>query len=862
MKVYVEAKSKAALIRRLTTGEEISGYNYSIFGGGGHYMLDDTLEDGTIIAIYSQMSQGSPVAKSWGTWTNGVLKAETFEARTGGKPLLKRQEKLLEQYIQNGGDAHYYDRLPASLQEELKNIKFHESLHQAVDRWLSSNRPTRFSRWGAETFEAFDPADAWDNHIHQEEMALEAYQEYLDDSGEEPLMTLEEWLEWQADLEDEHLEQQWKDMEEEDEPSPEDDPEYTTLEGTLDSETFEAPKTMTPTQAKKKFVSLLKPYWVRTIKPYAQDTDAFEEDLEVYDEWLRIAKAGKVGQWDMETGDTAVREYMPESFYYLQLFDIKDYDTWENAAYDYDDELPKSLQKQLKALLPAIKGGVAKPKPKARKKPTKKTTTRKAKAPAKKAKPKARKTTRKKKTGRKAPTLSATKRKIGTRMRGNDGKMWQVKKSGKSQRWMAGAETFESPVSCKICGKTFDSFRGLNGHMNAHLPSHRKRAETFEVDSSLENAHIRTRDYTTREMREFVHERCSECEKSVPGVDGTNYFVCDACYDKKAAETFEAEEPSIVRGTWMGGVVEFSNGDVFVKVITFPVTDDSGFGGESMWVILEEGNEFDGIGILDNDPVHSEIKSGSRIKFAGGTPDYKPHFVAVVEAETFEAELSEQLPYEIITTDWKSSIAPEHRHNNDNWFITGDIIFAVPDSEGNYGRGEETIVRISTYGEGTTLDEAKENGIFRATEYLYDDYSLCKSGWFWHRNAETFESETKSDGKEYEYFDDFSDLKGYTKGPWYSHPMIGMNIGGIRGGEESRERVGASDQDLRLLLSAPELFEELKACKETKKSETFEAEGDEPTIEEFFRDMETTLDKYGAWTWDSEARDGDLHISR
>ena len=42
------------------------------------------------------------------------------------------------------------------------------------------------------------------------------------------------------------------------------------------------------------------------------------------------------------------------------------------------------------------------------------------------------------------------------------------------------AETFESPVSCKICGKTFDSFRGLNGHMNAHLPPHRKRAEEEE----------------------------------------------------------------------------------------------------------------------------------------------------------------------------------------------------------------------------------------------------------------------------------------------------------------------------------------------------------------------------------------------
>mgnify|MGYP003635957014 CR=1 FL=1 len=80
MKVYVEAQSKAALIRRLAAGEEITGLNYSMFGGGGYYKLDNTLEDGTIIAIYSQMSNGNPVAKSWGTWTNGVLKAESFEA--------------------------------------------------------------------------------------------------------------------------------------------------------------------------------------------------------------------------------------------------------------------------------------------------------------------------------------------------------------------------------------------------------------------------------------------------------------------------------------------------------------------------------------------------------------------------------------------------------------------------------------------------------------------------------------------------------------------------------------------------------------------------------------------------------------
>jgi hypothetical protein len=74
MKIYVEAKSKAALKRRIEAGEVVSGYNYSMFGGGGHYDIDGDLPDGTVIAIYSEMVAGNPVGKSWGTWTNGVLK--------------------------------------------------------------------------------------------------------------------------------------------------------------------------------------------------------------------------------------------------------------------------------------------------------------------------------------------------------------------------------------------------------------------------------------------------------------------------------------------------------------------------------------------------------------------------------------------------------------------------------------------------------------------------------------------------------------------------------------------------------------------------------------------------------------------
>ena len=133
-----------------------------------------------------------------------------------------------------------------------------------------------------------------------------------------------------------------------------------------------------------------------------------------------------------------------------------------------------------------------------------------------------------------------------------------------------------------------------------------------------------------------------------------------------------------------------------------------------------------------------------------------------------------------------------------------------PTSEGHYGRGEETIVRISTYGEGTTLDEAKENGIFRATEYLYDDYSR---GYF-TQNAETFEADYCNTCK----IPDHDSCSLTEDCPCCDNTMAGIY----------RKRFGAED---------------------------------ESTIEDFFRDMETTLNKYGAWNWDSEARDGDLHIS-
>ena len=83
------------------------------------------------------------------------------------------------------------------------------------------------------------------------------------------------------------------------------------------------------------------------------------------------------------------------------------------------------------------------------------------------------------------------------------------------------AETFESPVSCKICGKTFDSFRGLNGHMNAHL-SYRKRAEEEELNKYMVSVPVLhhytvgpVEAYDEEEAAEDVRENWSEWRRTI-----------------------------------------------------------------------------------------------------------------------------------------------------------------------------------------------------------------------------------------------------------------------------------------------------------------------------------------------------------
>lgn len=73
MKLYVKAKSKKEINENLEQKKEVYGINFSMFGDGGTYKLDEHLAEGTVITVYEKTSGGSPVGKSYGTWKKGKV---------------------------------------------------------------------------------------------------------------------------------------------------------------------------------------------------------------------------------------------------------------------------------------------------------------------------------------------------------------------------------------------------------------------------------------------------------------------------------------------------------------------------------------------------------------------------------------------------------------------------------------------------------------------------------------------------------------------------------------------------------------------------------------------------------------------
>ena len=98
--------------------------------------------------------------------------------------------------------------------------------------------------------------------------------------------------------------------------------------------------------------------------------------------------------------------------------------------------------------------------------------------------------------------------------------------------------------------------------------------------------------------------------------------------DKYKAESFGAERREPVFGDWEDGVVMYADGSLLVKVVGFPTpfSNDPRLIGESMWVVVKKGNEYEGKGYLSNDPIHSSLKFGTLIDYGYGTNIRKPMF--------------------------------------------------------------------------------------------------------------------------------------------------------------------------------------------------------------------------------------------
>ncbi len=65
-----------------------------------------------------------------------------------------------------------------------------------------------------------------------------------------------------------------------------------------------------------------------------------------------------------------------------------------------------------------------------------------------------------------------------------------------------------------------------------------------------------------------------------------------------------------------------------LKVVGFP-------GGESMWVEVIDGDDFEGQGRIDNHPVCSELSRGDLVTYGNGSDEAKPEFISALR---FDAE--------------------------------------------------------------------------------------------------------------------------------------------------------------------------------------------------------------------------------
>ena len=72
MELYIQAQSKKAINEAIANGHRIIGTNYSIFGGGGTYVLNECPAQ-TIVKVFKKYVGGQPYATAYGTWNGKKL---------------------------------------------------------------------------------------------------------------------------------------------------------------------------------------------------------------------------------------------------------------------------------------------------------------------------------------------------------------------------------------------------------------------------------------------------------------------------------------------------------------------------------------------------------------------------------------------------------------------------------------------------------------------------------------------------------------------------------------------------------------------------------------------------------------------
>jgi len=186
-----------------------------------------------------------------------------------------------------------------------------------------------------------------------------------------------------------------------------------------------------------------------------------------------IFTAMGIAGWDKHTFIDLTRAMM--------AMDLVEQGKTEEDAWGFDKS-PAKAKATMKAygMTPPANIGKAPSKPKAKAKSSGSKTSKRKGMARRKAKPKTRSSDLKK---RKGPNTSATSFNLGTRKKGNDGKMWTVKRSGQSRRWVRGAEESGD-------GRTVVQWEDAQGLSSpSGQPSNIKWAETAwdddDVDLSL-----------------------------------------------------------------------------------------------------------------------------------------------------------------------------------------------------------------------------------------------------------------------------------------------------------------------------------------------------------------------------------------